>query len=1233
MTNAEKVINMRTSTIKTIGLGMAMALATIPTVAQTVAGPVLHKHTFNDNSQIMNLSDNGDWAVFYGPSPTDATRETNARLVNTRTNTVTELALEGSEPLTCAAADVTDDGTVVGFYMSDAATWTKADGWQTLPKPTGWPSARVYSVTPDGHYAVGIAYNYNKEYYEQGVVWDLTTRAIVETPNAPTKGMADETAKMIRYTDISSDGRYILGVVDFSYTWNTLYFMYDRQTQTWTRTGFNPDGTTWMDGLVAAEAKFSPNGKWLGGNVYVITENGTNYDEYNVPFRYNMETKTFERFDENQMRDFETIVIDNEGTLYAATPRATPVRSLYMRVGKFWYPLDEMLTQRYGYDFYAKTGFDNTGSCIGVSGDGKTLACFPDPYTSYTLQLSETTAQAAGAIDLLATYTATPIDGSSITQLKSVDIQFSRAITVKGSTGDISLTDGNGQSVGRVTSLNTPSTSTRTLHIGFRTLTLDEGTDYTLTIPAGTVALADDATRTNSEIKLHYKGRAKAPVAVKSVSPAEGTTLTQLNATTNPVLLTFDTDVALTDEASAALYRDGDDNPIASLNAAAKGNQVMLFPSTTEYLYLNSTYKVVLEAGSVTDINGDNANERFAVGYEGTYERIIMADDTLMYSEDFTDGVAGMMLYEGDHNNPTTEMKGYDFIDGNGYPWIPVRDEGSTDFAAASTSAYSPAGKSDDWMVTPQIYIPDAKCRLTFVAQGFRKAKSDRLKVIVYASEKTINYIGSEEVALMRADGEVLMDEVVLPGTSEDNLAGDWTSYSFALDKYAQRNIYIAFVNENEDQSIVFVDNVKVVHDSGFLTALTSPVTVVAQTAQTVTGRITANSDTHTYTTLNLRLLDAKKNLIDEISETGLAMKKGDRRDFSFARQLPLTIGERNTFYLRVQMDETFDTITYTVKDLAFQPVKRVVIEKMTGQDCGNCPRGILAFENLEKIYGDRIVPIAYHTYTGDTYESGMTAYTSFIGLNGAPSASINRSVTSTLPMYETLSAGQRTWTYTSPSHDTWFDLVQAEFENDTEAEINLGAATFDAETSRVKVVPTIRFAMNAERQNIGLLLVITEDGLSGYQHNYYYSSTDDGLGEWTSGGAYGQQYVYPYTFDHVARAMVGTSFNGTTGHIPATVENGHEYRPEITFDKPAVDDIYNCRVVCIMLDANTGAVINVAQAPIRNTTGISATNADTTDDVETARYNMAGQKISAPQHGINIVRHADGSVRKVIVK
>jgi len=49
--------------------------------------------------------------------------------------------------------------------------------------------------------------------------------------------------------------------------------------------------------------------------------------------------------------------------------------------------------------------------------------------------------------------------------------------------------------------------------------------------------------------------------------------------------------------------------------------------------------------------------------------------------------------------------------------------------------------------------------------------------------------------------------------------------------------------------------------------------------------------------------------------------------------------------------------------------------------------------------------------------------------------------------------------------------------------------------------------------------------------------------------------------------------------------------------------------------------------------TGIIHTANDTAAKVEVARFTVDGKRISAPVKGINIVKYADGTVRKVIVR
>ena len=98
-------------------------------------------------------------------------------------------------------------------------------------------------------------------------------------------------------------------------------------------------------------------------------------------------------------------------------------------------------------------------------------------------------------------------------------------------------------------------------------------------------------------------------------------------------------------------------------------------------------------------------------------------------------------------------------------------------------------------------------------------------------------------------------------------------------------------------------------------------------------------------------------------------------------------------------------------------------------------------------------------------------------------------------------------------------------------------------------------------------------------------------------------------------------------------ITGGQEYRGNIVFDMPKVNEISNCSVICMMLDANTGRVINVAQAKLTDATGIAGTVTGSNGAEEVARYNAAGQMIDGPQKGLNIIKYADGTTRKVVIK
>lgn len=1168
----------------------------------------LHAYNMSDGSVFYNMSDNGKWAVAYGVSDATSTYSY-PKLVDLTQHTVTELLSENeiNAGIECYVNDVTDDGTIIaGCYDGQPAYYnTTTKKWTPLTLQSGNAGGRVEAITPDGKYAVGVCTNGGFD--EVGTMWDVENNALVTLENLPHCDLSSGYQDMVRLTGISADGRYIVGCVSYSYPADVLYFLYDREQKAWDALAFDfstlslkftprDESVRTLDGIC-----ISPNGKWVAGVVYSV-------DDTRNPFRYNIETKVFENFNSPEDTDKGCVTIDNEGTIYAATPAVNPSRSLYIKNGKYWYGLDEILKQNYDIDYYAQTGYQMTGLAVSISSDCKSMVGMAYiTHENYQVSLPITFAEACKNVNLLDNYNVSVRSGATIQKISNITLSFTRDVEVLASAQDICLRDEDGNLVRNALKIASESASAKNVVIGFRTTTLEKGKKYTIEIPAGAICIKGDNTQVNKSILLSYTGWGDEAITMTGVAPTNGSTLGHIDISTNPVIFEFATDVAVKDGAKALLYCNDEPNPTAELNilqgnTSLSFNKVLVHPTTTMNLYKDNHYRIVIPAGVLTDAAGYGSNAEAVVEYIGSYERTIVFDDTHLYIEKFENGMGNVMLYDGDNLQPNAEMQAWNFT--SNLAWNYAADDDYTNTCATSHSMYTPAGKSNDWMVTPQLLIPDEKCVLTFDAQSYRLSANDRLKVMVIATEQAINELNSELIASFNNQGEWLFDEQLTPGTTENTLNGEWTSYAIDLAKYAGKKIYIAFVNQNDDQSAIFVTNIMVTHATDFLISLNGvPETVVAQSQQMVKGAVTIKDSEQTYGSIHVALLDNSRKVIDEISESGVSLTSGDTYNFAFQNPLQLTTGKECQFSIKVTLDNGASTqeMKASIKNLAFKPNKRILLEENTGQTCQNCPLGHLALEHMEQVYGDNFIPLAYHTYTGDNLESGMTDYALyFLGLNSAPTAIINRNGLVSAPMIRYVENGVVDFTFNSKDGDAWLDIANKEMAVNTEADINIGA-NYDEATGNVNIDYAINYAVDKSDNNVGLLCVITEDNITGYQRNTFSAETDEDLGEWGKGGQYGKGTVYPYIFNDVVRALYpANAYNGQTGLVPTDVEHSKKYTGRISLnlkqDAPYVSDINNCKVTCIMIDANTGAYINAARASMGETVaGVEAVTTTTT--------------------------------------
>ena len=1212
--------------------------------------PIVHRIVMADNAIGVNMSNNGKWVVA-NPSTSVGDAPTVAHLFNIETDTYEDL------PGFAEANDVTDDGAlVVGSYNGRPAYWTRSDGkWHTISVPAGWAIGKFNAVTPDGRYAVGT-YSDETLYYETGVMWDLKNNKEVKLTNLPKKNMLGTNSGEMRYIGISADGRYVLMTMDFAYLEpaELCSFVYDVETQTYRTIGFTPNNLgpwepLYPDTYFIDAPAMSPSGEWVTGVAYIVRDepNGA-VAQYNSVFRLNVLTGDYEVLDDGE-GEYYAFAISDDGTIYGSSPTTSPLRDWSVRYGKNWIPVELISEQLYGVNFNLLDTFERTGTAAAVSADGKTVLSITDPMgESAVIEFADPLASICSGINLLTSYTASPAPGSVFPRMTDVTLTFNQKVQVVGDMSSVSLLDSKG-SVKRLSNFMELGEVPTSVKISFRAVNLTAGENYEVVVPAGTFALANDATMTNEEIHISYTGRANAPVTVTDVYPIDRGSLVKIDNTESPIQMKFDTNISVVSGKSAtlSLVDETGTTPLSALNLTAVGDLLYLYPSSTQYLYSGSHYRVDLPEGSVTDIMGYGPNEAYTLEYEGRYVREITADDASLFKCDFNNmaqSLATFLLYEGDHNMPGAEMMSVGF-DADNTPWnFSVREStASTDFFAAAHSMFAPSSdskRSDDWMVVPQLYIPDDFCQLDFDAQRYHAAAKDRLKVVVWECNDVINTLTPAVMERMKAEGVTIFDEELPFGTSDDGVLDEWQHYTLSLPAFAGKNVYIAFVNDNENESAIFLDNVSVKRNLNFLVTLNVPESVVGRPSQMISGTFLANSASESFNTISFVLRDAEGNELETLEANNVMLKKGDKMQFMFLEPLPLTVGREVPYSIDVTVNDTYhETIHASIKDLAFSPTKHVVIEEMTGLDCGNCPLGIIAFEHLEDLYGDQIIPVSIHTYPGDPYGAGLAGYTDYLNIVGAPSGQVNRSGEVVFPVWQNTETG--TYQFNNDlTHDTWLDYVQNEFSTLADADLEI-SVDVDEDAGTFSIPVEVTYALDAENVHLNLFAVVLEDAVSAYQQNYFSSVGDPLFGEWTGSGIYASQFVRPFIHYDVARLPIGATYAGTGGLLPESMKAGEPVRATITSQLPTNlvrrtdghSSLDYAKVVVMLINADNGRVINAARSVMTpNHYIVGVDQPITSPRLPLPSYDLQGRKLAPSTTTRQSGLYISGG-RKVLVK
>ena len=1172
--------------------------------AQT--NPVIRTFIFSETSYINKLSDNGKWAVASDVDVNNATLRNYPYLLDVTTGNSYALLSE-TEKLSspdCGAMDVTDDGkTVVGSYQGQPAVCKINDDftyeWTMLPLPEGLEEmgGHVQAVTPDGSCMVGTLYGVftdASQYVEYPIMWK--DGEVVELPNMPVGRDTDDDVEINqnRLLDISADGKVIVGCLMFIYPKFITHYVYHVDEQRYVLLGADDYATT---GSVTNTAALSPNGEWVAGTALLITPiEGSDFpDEQHIPYKYNVKEDLFTDYRDDIHHEMAGNVVFNNGLLAVCTPVSNPYRTQSFLIGDYYYDLDLILSERYGIDFFSTTGMDNTGTPISVSADGLTLATIAVGEGNHIITFPESIEEAAKGVNLLSKSSVSPSTGSSFSDFRTLTVTFDKAPTiVSGMTATLSEY---GSTETLRSSINVAPTTEdedcRSFYINFRPYTLQDGVTYTVTIPAGMFRLGETENY-NYEIKVHYIGRKNAPVQVVAASPEDGMEVTSLSYSA-PISLQFDTQLALVDGAVGKLYQEGVSAPLSDLTLATSSNMMAAYPVSKHNLYKGANYIVKIPAGSVTDLMGNCANEEISYTYVGAYVPEPPAD-TLLFADDFSDPSASynnFMLYEGDHLTPNSTASSWTF-DADNTPWIySIREDDTTDdYCAAAHSMYTTGGQADDWMVTTQIWLPNAFCYLDFDVQSYLSTKADSLEAYVYVDDAIHSQMTDEVIANIRERGVCIYKMKEESGTSEEGLSGDWVHRRISLADFAEKNVYIAFVNRCTNQSALFVDNVEVIYKSSCLLALSTKTTFVAETETTVSGVVKVIDENTTYDRIKIFFSNEEGTVSDTLTATGLELKNGSVYEFTFDKKLPLVIGEENVVTIGVTLGDDTKTTDFTLKNLAFATTRKVVIEEVTGTWCSNCPDGIVAIEHIEEAFPGQVIPICIHQNDNFSMDSYVTA----LGLNALPTAVVNRIDTIVSPM--TIDKSTYEYSFVSAAgNETFMDLVLRELGTEADANVKLTSATYDKAFNRLDIKGSVTYALSKAGIAANVLMVVLEDNLVGVQTNGRANYTDAIYGDWGKNGIYGGMGSVQYSYQDVARAVLCTSYYGMSNLIPATVTSGKEYLIDLPFDgiPSSLTNLANCKVVFMLIDADTGRIINADILPLTdgNPEGIATTETD----------------------------------------
>jgi hypothetical protein len=471
---------------------------------------------------------------------------------------------------------------------------------------------------------------------------------------------------------------------------------------------------------------------------------------------------------------------------------------------------------------------------------------------------------------------------------------------------------------------------------------------------------------------------------------------------------------------------------------------------------------------------------------------------------------------------------------------------GSTDNQAVSTSWYTPAGTSNDWLISPSIAVPATGVNVVqFDAMAPDANYLDGFKVYISTSPITASSLPTTAVLTVPA------------------AANTYTSYSASLASFAGQNIYVAIQNYSNDMYLLFVDNFKVrtvVNNDAILSSASLNRYSAVSTNNNLVLDV-KNDGANAITALTVNWNDGTDHIQ---TITGLNIAPGASANVTHPTAVSYaTVVEKNINVTITAVNGAVDATNVTaakkINTVSQIVEKTVVIEEGTGTWCVWCPRGAVAMEYMYDTYPTRFIGVAVHN--GDPMT--VTEYDNGADLSGFPGCNVDRALKDE-SVSKTLFEG-----YYNTRKDITIPAAIA------------ATATWNGANVSVAVTSTFKTVFANANYRLGVIMI--EDNVTGTsaaynQANAYAGGTNGVMGGFESlpNPVPAAQMVY----DHVGRALLG-GYDGQAASVPAVITNNQAVNYTFNYTVPATSKRYLMSAIAVLIDNTTGEIINATKVAL----------------------------------------------------